>query len=42
MSELENPNAIKRSAGDHPCGRVELEIGVEQWRKGSGGSIDVL
>jgi hypothetical protein len=41
-SELENPNAVERSAGDQPCGRVELEGSVEQWRKGSGASIDVF
>jgi hypothetical protein len=42
VSELENPNAVERSAGDQPCGRVELEVSVEQWRKGSGASIDVF
>jgi hypothetical protein len=42
FSELENSNAVKRSAGDQPCGRVELEVSVEQWRKCSGASIDVF
>jgi hypothetical protein len=42
FSELENPNAVERSAGDQPCGRVELEVSVEQWRKGSSASIDIF
>ena len=42
FSELENPNAVKRPAGDQPCGRIQLEISVEQWRKGSSASIDVF
>ena len=42
MSELQNPDTVQRSAGDQPFGRIELEVSVEQWRKGSGGSIDVL
>ena len=42
VSELENPNTIERSAGDQPCGRVKLQVRVEQWREGSGGSLDVL
>jgi hypothetical protein len=42
MSELEKPDAVERSAGDEPCGRTQLEVSVEQWRKGTGGSIDVL
>lgn len=29
MSELENPNAFERSAGDQPSGRVELEVSVK-------------
>ena len=28
--------------GDQPCGRVQLEISVGQWRKGSGASIDIF
>ena len=42
FSELENPNAVKRPASDQPCGRIQLEISVEQWRKGSSASIDVF
>ncbi|MCE3240297.1 MAG: hypothetical protein K0Q83_804, partial [Deltaproteobacteria bacterium] len=42
FSEMENPNAVKRPAGDQPCGRIQLEISVEQWRKGSSASIDVF
>ena len=42
LSELKNSNAVERSAGDQPCGRVQLEISVEQRRKCSGASIDVL
>jgi hypothetical protein len=42
VSELENPYPVERSAGDQPCGRVEVEVSVEQWRKGSGASIDVF
>jgi hypothetical protein len=29
VGELENPNAVKRSAGDQPCGRIQLEVSVE-------------
>ncbi len=42
MSELEKPDAIERSAGDEPCRRIQLEVSVEQWRKGGGASIDVF
>ena len=42
VSELENPNAVERSAGDQPCGRIQLEVSVEQWRKGSVASLDVF
>jgi hypothetical protein len=42
MSELENPNAVKRTAGDQPGGRIQLEVSVEHWRKGAGRSIDVF
>jgi hypothetical protein len=42
VSELENPNAVKRTAGDQPGGRIQLEVSVEHWRKGAGRSIDVF
>jgi hypothetical protein len=42
MSELQNPDTVEGSAGDQPCGRVELEIGVQQRRKGTAGSIDAF
>ena len=42
VRELENPNSLERSAGDQPCGRVQLEVSIEQWRKGTAGSIDVF
>ena len=42
MSELQDPDTVEGSAGDQPCCRVELKITVEQWRKGTCGSIDVF
>ena len=42
VSELESPNAVKKSAGDQPCGRIQVEVSVEQWRKGAGRSTDVF
>ena len=42
VRQLEKSNAVERSAGDQPCGRVQLEVRVEQWRKGAGSSIDVF
>ena len=42
MSELENPDAVKRSAGHQPCGRSKLKISIKQRRKGTAASIDVF
>ena len=42
MSELENPDAVERSASHQPSGRIKLEDSIKQWRKGTGASIDVF
>ena len=42
LSELENPDAVERSAGHQPCGRIKLKESIEQWWKGTGASIDVF
>lgn len=42
MSELQNPDTVEGFAADQPRGGIQLEVSVQQWRKGSGGSIDVF
>ena len=42
MSELQNPDTVEGSAADQPRDGIQLEVSVQQWRKGSGGSIDVF
>jgi hypothetical protein len=42
LSELENPDAVERSASHQPCGRLELEDSIKQGRIGAGAPIDML